>query len=183
MLKMWRPVTPSMLDKLYFVSFQGVITSVKRQKGMKVLIQMLGFHRLLSFVKRAFDRKTTLRHTTSLGDGCWVPKHFQDFGRFSKCSSECSDAFPSDFKDVGRFSKCSSKCSSAFPRLPLRSEKQANVFCSSDPSGNVTVLLVRGANSSLTLVRTDITKMSQEEFPSVEILFNLAESMDFDSSD
>jgi len=187
LLKMWRPVTPSMLDKLYLVSFQGVITSEKRQKSMKVVIQMLGFHRLLSFVKQTFDGKTRSRHATPLGDGRGIPKHFQDFGRFSKCSSECSSAFPSDFQDVGRFSKCSSRCSSAFPRpsllagFALRSKKQVNVFCSSDPSGNVTVLLVRGPDSSLTLVRTDITKMAQEEFPSVETLFSLVESMDFDS--
>merc|ERR1719460_2947530 len=186
MLKMWRPVTPLILDKLYLVSFQGVITSEKRQKCMKVVIQMLGFHKLLSFVKQTFDGKTTSRHATPLGDGRGIPKHFQDFGRFSKCSSECSSAFPSDFQDVGRFSKCSSKCSSAFPRpsllagFALRSKKQVNVFCSSDPSGNVTVLLVRGPDSSLTLVRTDITKMAQEDLSSVDSLFSLVESMDFD---
>jgi len=55
-----------------------------------------------------------------------------------------------------------------------------SVFCSRDPSGTVTVLLVRGPDSSLTLIRTDITKMAQEDLSSVDSLFSLVESMDFD---
>jgi len=54
------------------------------------------------------------------------------------------------------------------------------VFCSSDPSGNVIVLLVRGPDSSTTLIRTDITKMAEEDLSSVDSLFSLVESMDFD---
>jgi len=95
--------------------------------------------------------------------GRGVPKHFQDFGRFSKCSSKCSFSQPALLEGFA-----------------LRSRKQLSIFCSSDPSGNVIVLLVRGPNSSLTLIRTDITKMAQLDLSSVDSLFSLVESMDFD---
>jgi len=169
-LKMWRQVKPLMLDRLCLVSFRGVITSRIRKKNMTVIIQILGFHRLLSFANQTIGGRTTSRQATPLGDGRGVPKHFQDFGKFSKCSS-----------------KCLSKCPSAFSQpallegFALRSRKQLRVFCSSDPSGNVIVLLVRGPDSSLTLIRTDITKMAQEDLSSVDSLFSLVESMDFDS--
>jgi len=164
-LKMWRQVKPLMLDKLCLVSFRGVITSRIRKKNMAVIIQILGFHRLLSFAKQTIGGRTTSRQATPLGDGRGVPKHFQDFGKFSKCSSKCSSAFSQPALLEG---------------FALRSRKPLSVFCSSDPSGNVIVLLVRGPDSSLTLIRTDITKMAQEDLSSVDSLFSLVESMDFD---
>ena len=160
-LKMWRQVKPLMLDKLCLVSFRGVITSRIRKENMAVIIQILGFHRLLSFAKQTIGGRTTSRQATPLGDGRGVPKHFQDFGRFSKCS--CAFSQPALLEGFA-----------------LRSKKPLSVFCSSDPSGNVIVLLVRGPDSSLTLIRTDITKMAQEDLSSVDSLFSLVESMDFD---
>merc|ERR1712037_441288 len=83
--------------------------------------------------------------------------------------------------------KCSSKCSSAFSQpallegFALRSRKPLSVLSSSDPSGKVTVLLVRGPDSFATLIHTDITNMAQENLSSVDSLFSLVESMDFDS--
>merc|ERR1712117_128718 len=142
-----------------------------RKRNMKVLIQLLGFHRLLNFVKQTISGKTRTRHATPLGDGRGVPKNFLDFGRFSKCS-----------KDFGKLSKFSTKYSQ--PTLlegsALRSRKSQSVFRSSDPFGKVIVLLVRGSGSSLTLVRSDITRMTEQDISSVESLFNLVESMDFD---
>jgi len=164
-LKMWRQVKPLMLDKLCLATFRGMITSRIRKKSMKVNIQIFGFHRLLSFAKQTTGGRTTSRYATPLGDGRGVPKHFRDFGRFSKCSSKCSCAFSQPALLEG---------------FALRSRKQLNVFCSSNPSGNVIVLLVRGPDSSLTLIRTDITKMAQEDLSSVDSLFSLVESMDFD---
>merc|ERR1719323_2704158 len=138
---------------------------------MKVIIQLLGFHRLLPFVKQTISGRTRTRHATPLGDGRGVPKNFLDFGRFSKCS-----------KDFGRLSKFSTKCSqpTLLEGFALRSRKSRSVFRSSDPFGKVIVLLVRGPSSSLTLVRGDITKMAEQDISSVESLFSLVESMDFD---
>lgn len=165
-LKMWKQVKPLILDRLCSVSFRGVITSRIRKKNMKVIIQILGFHRLLSFVKQTIaGGRTTSRQATPLGDGRGVPKHFRDFGRFSKCSSKCSSAFLQPALLEG---------------FALRSRKPLSVFSSSDPSGKVTVLLVRGPDSSATLIRTDITNMAQEDLSSVDSLFSLVESMDFD---
>merc|ERR550517_681189 len=164
-LKMWRQVKPLMLDKLCLATFRGMITSRIRKKSMKVNIQIFGFHRLLSFAKQTTGGRTTSRYATPLGDGRGVPKHFRDFGRFSKCSSKCSCAFSQPALLEG---------------FALRSRKPLSVFCSRDPSGNVTVLLVRGPDSSLTLIRTDITKMAQEDLSSVDSLFSLVDSMDFD---
>merc|ERR1712012_64264 len=103
--------------------------------------------------------------------GRGVPKNFLDFGRFSKCS-----------KDFVRLSKFSTKCSqpTLLEGFALRSRKSRSVFRSSDPFGKVIVLLVRGPSSSLTLVRGDITKMAEQDISSVESLFSLVESMDFD---
>merc|ERR1712209_233523 len=103
--------------------------------------------------------------------GRGVPKNFLDFGRFSKCS-----------KDFGKLSKCLTKCSqpTLLEGFALRSRKSRSVFRSSDPFGKVIVLLVRGPSSSLTLVRGDITKMAEQDISSVESLFSLVESMDFD---
>merc|ERR1712107_953982 len=114
------------------------------------------------------------RHATPLGDGRGVPKNFLDFGRFSKCS-KCS-------KDFGRLSKFSTKCSqpTLLEGFALRSRKSQSVFRSSDPFGKVIVLLVRGPRSSTTLVRGDITRMAEQDISSVESLFSLVESMDFD---
>jgi len=170
-LKMWRELKPLMLDRLCLVSFHGVITSRKRKRNMKVLIQLLGFHRLLPFVKQTISGRTTTRHATPLGDGRGVPKNFLDFGTFSKCS-----------KDFGRSSKFSTKCSqpTLLEGFALRSRKSRSVFRSSDPIGKVIVLLVRGPGSSITLVRGDITRMAEQDISSVESLFNLVESMDFD---
>jgi len=169
-LKMWKQVKPLILDRLCSVSFRGVITSTIRKKSMQVIIQIRGFHRLLPFVKQTIaGGRTTSRQATPLGDGRGVPKHFQDFGRFSK-----------------RSSKCSSKCSSAFSQpallegFALRSRKPLSVLSSSDPCGKVTVLLVRGPDSSATLIRTDITSMAEEDLSSVDSLFSLVESMEFD---
>jgi len=165
-LKMWKQVKPLILDRLCSVSFRGVITSRIRKKNMKVIIQILGFHRLLSFVKQTIaGGRTTSRQATPLGDGRGVPKHFRDFGRFSKCSSKCSSAFSQPALLEG---------------FALRSRKPLSVFSSSDPSGKVTVLLVRGPDSSATLIHTDITNMAQENLSSVDSLFSLVESMDFD---
>lgn len=162
-LKMWKQVKPLILDRLCCVSFRGVINSRIRKKNMKVTIQILGFHRLLSFVKQTIaGGRTTSRQATPLGDGRGVPKHFRDFGRFSKCSSKC-------------FSQ-----PTLLEGFALRSRKPLSVFSSSDPSGKVSVLLVRGPDSSATLIRTDITNMAQEELSSVDSLFSLVESMDFD---
>jgi len=163
-----------MLDRLFLVSFHGVITSRKRKRNMKVLIQLLGFHRLPPFVKQTISGRTTTRHATPLGDGRGVPKNFLDFGRFSKCS-KCS-------KDFGRLSKFSTKCSqpTLLEGFALRSRKSQSAFRSSDPFGKVIVLLVRGPSSSLTLVRGDITRMAEQDISSVESLFSLVESMDFD---
>merc|ERR1711902_394459 len=118
--------------------------------------------------------RTRTRHATPLGDGRGVPKNFLDFGRFSKCS-KCS-------KDFGRLSKFSTKCSqpTLLEGFALRSRKSQSVFRSSDPLGKVIVLLVRGPRSSTTLVRGDITRMTEEDISSVESLFSLVESMDFD---
>merc|ERR1712107_237758 len=170
-LKMWRELKPLMLDRLFLVSFHGVITSRKRKRNMKVLIQLLGFHRLLPFVKQTISGRTRTRHATPLGDGRGVPKNFLDFGRFSKCS-----------KDFGRLSKFSTKCSqpTLLEGFALRSRKSQSAFRSSDPFGKVIVLLVRGPSSSLTLVRGDITRMAEQDISSVESLFSLVESMDFD---
>jgi len=55
-----------------------------------------------------------------------------------------------------------------------------SVLSSSDPSGKVTVLLVRGPDSSATLIRTNITSMDEEDLSSVDSLFSLVESMVFD---
>jgi len=135
---------------------------------MEVIIQIRGFHRLLSFVKQAIaGGRTTSRQATPLGDGRGVPKHFRDFGRFSKCLSEFSSA---------------SSQPALLEGFALRSKKPLSVFSSSDPSGKVTVLLVRRPNSSpCTLIRTDITNnMAQEDLSSVDSLFSLVESMDFD---
>merc|ERR1711953_327018 len=106
--------------------------------------------------------------------GRGVPKNFLDFGRFSK-RSKCS-------KDFGRLSKLSPKCSqpTLLEGFALRSRKSRSVFRSSDPFGKVIVLLVRGPSSSLTLVRGDITKMAEQDISSVESLFSLVESIDFD---
>merc|ERR1712117_639270 len=106
--------------------------------------------------------------------GRGVPKNFLDFGRFSKCS-KCS-------KDFGKLSKFSTKCSqpTLLEGFALRSRKSQSVFRSSDPFGKVIVLLVRGPSSSLTLVRGDITRMAKQDISSVESLFSLVESMDFD---
>merc|ERR1719222_1631921 len=133
---------------------------------MQVIIQIRGFHRLLSFVKQtiAGGRKTS-RQATPLGDGRGGPKHFRDFGRFSKWSSKCSSAFSQPALLEG---------------FALRSRKPLSVLSSSDPSGKVTVLLVRGPDSSATLIRTDITNMAEEDLSSVDSLFSLVESMDFD---
>merc|ERR1719494_981672 len=57
--------------------------------------------------------------------------------------------------------------------------KSQSVFRSSDPFGKVIVLLVRGPSSSLTLVRSDITRMAEQDISSVESLFSLVESMEF----
>merc|ERR1712107_241258 len=65
-LKMWRELKPLMLDRLFLVSFHGVITSRKRKRNMKVIIQLLGFHRLLPFVKQTISGKTRTRHATPL---------------------------------------------------------------------------------------------------------------------
>ena len=165
-LKMWKQVKPLILDRLCCVSFRGVISSRFRKKNMKLIIQIRGFHRLLSFVKQNIaGGKTTSRQATPLGDGRGVPKHFRDFGRFSKCSSKCSCAFSQPALLEG---------------FALRSRKPLSVFSSSDPSGKVTVLLVRGPDSSATLIHTDITNMAQENLSSVDSLFSLVESMDFD---
>merc|ERR1712004_232967 len=106
--------------------------------------------------------------------GRGVPKNFLDFGRFSK-RSKCP-------KDFGRLSKFSTKCSqpTLLEGFALRSRKSRSVFRSSDPFGKVIVLLVRGPSSSLTLVRGDITKMAEQDISSVESLFSLVESIDFD---
>merc|ERR1712200_377271 len=106
--------------------------------------------------------------------GRGVPKNFLDFGRFSK-RSKCS-------KDFGRLSKFSTKCSqpTLLEGFALRSRKSRSVFRSSDPFGKVIVLLVRGPSSSITLVRGDITRMAEQDISSVESLFSLVESMDFD---
>jgi len=170
-LKMWRELKPLMLDRLFLVSFHGVITSRKRKRNMKVLIQLLGFHRLSPFVKQTISGRTTTRHATPLGDGRGVPKNFLDFGRFSKCS-----------KDFGRLSKFSTKYSkpNLLEGFALRSRESQSVFRSSDPFGKVIVLLVRGPSSSLTLVRGDITRMAEQDISSVDSLFSLVESMDFD---
>merc|ERR1712223_895391 len=108
------------------------------------------------------------------GDGRGVPKNFLDFGRFSK-RSKCS-------KDFGRLSKLSPKCSkpNLLEGFALRSRKSQSVFRSSNPFGKVIVLLVRGPSSSLTLVRGDITRMTEQDISSVESLFSLVESIDFD---
>merc|ERR1711902_262520 len=118
--------------------------------------------------------RTRTRHATPLGDGRGVPKNFLDFGRFSK-HSKCS-------KDFGRLSKFSTKYSqpTLLEGFALRSRKSQSVFRSSDPFGKVIVLLVRGPSSSLTLVRGDITRMAEQDISSVESLFSLVESMDFD---
>ena len=170
-LKMWRELKPLMMDRLFLVSFHGVITSRKRKRNMKVIIQLLGFHRLLPFVKQTISGRTRTRHATPLGDGRGIPKNFLDFGRFSKCS-----------KDFGRLSKFSTKCSqpTLLEGFALRSRKSQSVFRSSDPFGKVIVLLVRGPSSSLTLVRSDITRMAEQDISSVESLFSLVESMEFD---
>jgi len=170
-LKMWRELKPLMLDRLFLVSFHGVITSRKRARNMKVLIQLLGFHRLPPFVKETIGGRTKTRHATPLGDGRGVPKNFLDFGRLSKCP-----------KDFGRLSKFSTKCSqpTLLEGFALRSRKSQSVFRSSDPSGKVIVLLVRGPRSSITLVRGNITRMAEQNISSVESLFSLVESMDFD---
>jgi len=167
-LKMWKQVKPLILDRICCVSFRGVISSRFRKKNMKLIIQIRGFHRLSSFVKQNIaGGKTTSRQATPLGDGRGVPKHFRDFGRFSKCSSKSSSAFSQPALLEG---------------FALRSRKPLSVFSSSDPSGKVTVLLVRGPDSSsCTLIRTDITdNMAQEDLSSVDSLFSLVESMDFD---
>merc|ERR1712012_662531 len=129
---------------------------------------------LLPFVKQTINGRTTTRHATPLGDGRGVPKNFLDFGRFSKCS-KCS-------KDFGKLSKCSTKCSlpTLLEGFALRSRKSQSVFRSSDPLGKVIVLLVRGPRSSTTLVRGNITRMAEQDISSVESLFSLVESMDFD---
>merc|ERR1712209_149691 len=103
--------------------------------------------------------------------GRGVPKNFLDFGRFSKCS-----------KDFGRSSKFSTKCSqpTLLEGFALRSRKSQSVFRSSDPFGKVIVLLVRGPSFSITLVHGDITRMAEQDISSVEDLFSLVESMDFD---
>merc|ERR1719222_1404579 len=133
---------------------------------MQVIIRILGFHRLLSFVKQTIaGGRTTSRQATPLGDGRGVPKHFRDFGRFSKCSSKCSSAFSQPALLEG---------------FALRSRKPLSVLSSSDPSGKVTVLLVRGPDSSAALIRTDITSMAEEDLSSVDSLFSLVESMEFD---
>jgi len=168
-LKMWKQMKPLILDRLCCVSFRGVISSRLRKKNMKLIIQIRGFHKLLSFVKQNIaGGKTTSRQATPLGDGRGVPKHFRDFGRFSKCSSKCSSAFSQPALLEG---------------FALRSRKPLSFFSSSDPSGKVTVLLVRGPDSSsCTLIRTDITNnMAEEDLSSVDSLFSLVESMDFDS--
>jgi hypothetical protein len=165
-LKMWKQVKPLILDRLCCVSFRGVINSRIRKKNMKVTIQIVGFHRLLSFVKQTIaGGRTTSRQATPLGDGRGVPKHFQDFGRFSKFSSKCFSAFSQPTLLEG---------------FALRSRKPLSVFSSSNPAGKVSVLLVRGPDSSATLIRTDITNMAQEELSSVDSLFSLVDSMDFD---
>ena len=162
-LKMWRELKPLMLDRLFLVSFHGVITSRKRARNMKVIIQLLGFHRLPPFVKQTISGRTTTRHATPLGDGRGVPKNFLDFGRFSKCS-----------KDFGRSSKFSTKCSqpTLLEGFALRSRKSQSVFRSSDPFGKVIVLLVRGPSFSITLVHGDITRMAEQDISSVEDLGN-----------
>merc|ERR1719331_3569713 len=84
-----------------------------RKKSMQVIIQIRGFHRLLPFVKQTIaGGRTTSRQATPLGDGRGVPKHFQDFGRFSKCS--CAFSQPALLEGFA-----------------LRSKKPLSVFCSS----------------------------------------------------
>merc|ERR1712107_782528 len=77
---------------------------------------------------------------------------------------------------------CLTKCSqpTLLEGFALRSRKSQSVFRSSDPFGKVIVLLVRGPRSSTTLVRGDITRMTEEDISSVDSLFSLVESMDFD---
>ena len=153
-LKMWRAVKPLLLDKLCLVSFKGVIISVKRKSSMNVIIQLLGFHILLPFVKRTTDGRTTASHASASGYLGANRKGFNDFGRFTKSTSKISS---------GR--------------------RLLSVFHSFNTSRNVAVILARPSGSPSdplpTLIRADISKMSRDDLPSVDSILELVESMLF----
>merc|ERR1719222_516614 len=118
---MCKQLKTSTLDKLGLLILNGSLTSKKRNVKIQVTLQMRGFYRL-SFSKHTSTGRTTSRHATPPGDGRGVPKHFRDFGRFSRCSTKCSSAFSQPALLEG---------------FALRSRKPLSVFSSSDPSGKV----------------------------------------------
>ena len=137
---MWKQLKPATLDKLALLILNGSLSSKTGNVKTEVTVEMLGFYRL-SFAKHTLAGKTTSRQATPLGDGRGVPKQFRDFGRFSKFSTVFSQTtLPAGFA-LGRKS----------------------VLHGYNPSGTVTVFVVQGLNSRLTLIRTDIAKMDHND--------------------
>jgi len=158
-LKMWKQLKTSTLDKLGLLILNGSLTSKKRNVKIRVTLQMRGFYRL-SFSKHTSTGRTTSRHATPPGDGRGVPKHFRDFGSFSRCSTAFSQ-----------------------PTLPegfaLGRKRSPSVFQSRNPAGTVTVFVVQGPSSRVTLIYADITKMDLNDPSPSESLIDLIDSVDF----
>ena len=157
-LTMWKQLEPATLDKLGLLTLYGSISSRKRKVKIPVTVQMLGFYRLSFSNHILVGGKTTSRHATPRGDGRGVPKHFRDFGRFSRCSTAFSQpTLPEGFA-LGR------------QRLP-------SVFQSQNPTGTVTIFVVQGKHTKVTLIRADITKMDFNDTSSAESLFDLIDTI------
>jgi len=157
-LKMWKQLKPLTWDKLGLFILKGSLTSKKRNVKIRVTLQMIGFYRL-SFSKHTLPAgRTTSRHATPLGDGRGVPKHFRDFGKFSKCSTAFSQ-----------------------PTLPegLGRVRPQSVFQSRNPDGTVTVFVTQVLSSRVTLIYADITKMDLNDLSLSESLGDLIYSVDF----
>merc|ERR1712172_437253 len=87
---LWKQLKPLSLDKIGLLILKGSLTSKKRKVKIQVTVEMLGFHRLSFSMYTLAAGRTTSRHATPQGDGRGVPKHFRDFGRFSRCSTAFS---------------------------------------------------------------------------------------------
>ena len=190
LLKMWKQVKPNELSNLNRLDFRGDIYSSTRDKRMRVIVHIHSFYRI-HFARQTGAGKTTSRSATPRGDGRGVPKHFQDFRRFSKCSwqfpvrsqrsSKCSLARLC--KCSSRFSKCApgfSKCQHRPPLLEgfaLRS-RETQVFHSSNPAASIAALLVRGLDRDVTVIVADAAKMDASDPSPVESLMRLIEESD-----
>jgi len=162
-LRIWKQLTPLHFDKLLVLTLTGDLSSKRRTVKHLVRVKMLGFYRLSLPKHNLSAGRTTSRHATSLGDGRGVPKHFRDFGKFSKCSTA---TLPEGFA-LGR-------------------KGQSSVFQTHNLADNVTVTVFL-AQVRLSFISVDIIRMDLSDPSLTESLIDLIDSIDcsvpFDSID